>query len=141
MPMNYSPDEKVDRPNAEPGEYVFKIDDAQETVFRSGNEGCKLTLLVGALPNRDVTVFDNLVYVGKALWKTEQLMKSIGLDFYRPPEVHELVGKMGKAKFMTGEKGYLEVEEYLPASANNAPGASQFQAAPAQEGADDDVPF
>ena len=64
-------------------------------------------------------------------------MKSIGLDFYRPPEVHELVGKMGRAKFTTNEKGYLAVEEYLPASANTAPGASQ----PAEAVHDDDVPF
>src|SRR5689334_13354163 len=101
-PMNYNPDEKVDS-HAAPGEYPFKIDDAQECRFRSGNEGCKLTLLVGALANRDVTVFDNLVYVPSALWKAEQLMKSIGLDFYRPPEVHELVGKMGRAKFETND--------------------------------------
>jgi hypothetical protein len=123
--MNYDPTTLVenDRTKAAPGTYDFYVEQAEDTTFKSDNEGITLTLQVAALPERDIKVFDRLVFVPKALWKVSQLLASLngGFDFNSPPETNRLIGKSGKAKFVAGEKGYLEVEEYLPQSANNGP--------------------
>ena len=107
---------------AQPGEYPFKIDEAEEVTFKTGSEGLKLTLLVGAFETKDIKVFARLSYSEKAQWRLKQMFDSIGGDFYNPPEdARELEGLGGKAKFKCDEKGYLEVEEWLAGSANNGP--------------------
>lgn len=124
--MNYNPADKAEGSGpvkAKPGKYRFRVEEATEKTFNSGNEGCRLVLLVAAFSDRDVKVFDNLIYVPNSLWKTEQFLASLGFDFNHSPEVHRLVGKTGEAEFRINEKGYLEVDTYLPASANNAPGS------------------
>lgn len=122
MPFNYNPQDKVDSGGrAEPGEYRFRVEEAAETVFRSGNEGLTLKLAVAAFPEKDITVFARFVYTPKALWRLEQFMAAVGVDFANPGEPHGLIGKSGKATFVVGENGYLEVDNYLPANANNGP--------------------
>lgn len=140
MPLGYHTggyDRDENREKAEPGEYAFKVEDANEVRFKTGNEGLELRLLVAALPNRDITVFDRLVYVDKARWKIDKFLASIGFDFFSPPELHDLYGKQGMASFVTGEKGYLEVEEYFPKDASDASRPTSRQSVPYG----DDLPF
>ena len=44
-------------------------DQAEEKTFKSGNQGCRLVLMVAAFHDRDIKVFDNLIYVESAAWK------------------------------------------------------------------------
>jgi hypothetical protein len=121
--MNYNPEEKVESTGggkAEPGRYRFKVDSAIEKTFRSGNEGLETVLLAGAFETRDVKVFARFAYTPKALWKLEQFMQSIGLDFQdKSLQPADFFGRTGEADFILDEKGYLEVENFIPASANN----------------------
>lgn len=122
MPMNYNPDWKAEGGGrAEPGTYQFKVDDAEEKTFNSGNDGCKLTLMVGALPDRDIHVFENLMYVEQSAWRIREFLESVGCSYERPPDARDLINKTGTAKFKLGKNGYLEVETFLPASASNGP--------------------
>lgn len=140
--MNYNPSEKVDSGGrATAGRYRFKVDEANETVFRSGSEGVKLKLLVAAFKDKDVKVFDNLVFHPNALWKVEQFMQSIGLDFNDTSiQAHDLVGLTGEAEFVVGENKYLEVAEYLPAKAGNVAAKPKTNGRPTVAPTDD-VPF
>ena|SRR3990167_5843328 len=125
---------------AQPGEYAFTIDEAEEVTFKTGSEGLKLTLLVGAFESKDIKVFARLSYSEKAQWRLKQMMDSIGADFYSPPEdARELEGLTGRAKFKCDEKGYLEVDEWLAGSANNGPDSKKYDK-PGQKEWDDDEP-
>ncbi len=143
--MNYNPNDKTEGGGrATAGRYRFKVDDAQETTFKSGNEGVQVTLLVGAFDSRDVKVFDRFVFLPNSLWKLEQFMQSIGLDFHDTSiKPGDMVGLAGEASFVVGEKGYLEPDTYLPAEAGNtAKPPAKRQPAPRQQvAATDDVPF
>ena len=147
MPMGYNADAEIKEgggARAEPGVYFFKVDAAAEKLFRSGNEGAELVLLVGAFEGRDVKVFERFVYTDAALWKLKQFFDCTGFDFRSPPEVEELVGVTGMADFERDEKGYLRVKSYLPGDANNGP--DKTKTAPRAQSkkasvADDDLPF
>lgn len=144
--MKYNPNDMEEGGGrATAGTYEFKIDDAVETTFRSGNDGAKVTLMVGAFATKDVKVFENFVYLPQALWRLKSLMEAVGLDFAANPDVEELINLTGKAKFRVGEKGYLEVEEFLPAKANNlkakAPKGEYSYGPPPMQEATEDVPF
>lgn len=122
--MRYNPREKTEGTGggrAEPGEYPFHIEDAVELTFKSGTEGCKLTLQVGAFQDREIKVFDNLMYLPQSLFRTENLLQALGFDFNNPPEVHHLIGKTGRAKFVIDkESGYLKVQTYIVPKAPSA---------------------
>jgi hypothetical protein len=131
MAFDYNPEEKEEGGGrAEPGTYGFKVDDIKETTFRTGSEGWKVELLVSALPDKDIRVYNNLVNLPKALWKFEEFLNAFGFDFMNPPrggyKPEQRINKTGKARFVKNDRGYLEVDEYLAATANNS---------------DDDVPF
>lgn len=144
MSFNYNPEDKTEGGGgkAQPGDYTFKVDQIEEVTFRTGSEGWKAQLLVGALADKDIKVFCNLVNTKAALWKMAEFLASIGLDFNNPPkggwEPTACEGKVGKATFKLGEKGYLEVEAFLPASANNGPDARK--AAPARKPVSNEPP-
>ncbi|MFA5898006.1 MAG: hypothetical protein WC829_02715 [Hyphomicrobium sp.] len=113
--MRYDPTTKQDRPKMTPGTYSFVIDAASEFVSKNGNDGLKLELSVAAHPDRDIRVFDNLMYMPSWLFKVEHLLTGIGLDFLSPPPVEELVGKRGSAEFVIDkESGFLKVKDYVP---------------------------
>jgi hypothetical protein len=128
-PLNYDPskksdDEGGDYPPLKGGKYEFKVEEADETTFKSGNSGLKVKLLVGYTNGRDVPCFCNLVYTDNMLWKVEDFMDSIGLDFENPPDAWELVGKTGWAEFKVNERGYFEVKSFaMPAASKQANGA------------------
>ncbi len=161
--LGYSPEDKEEGGGggrrAEPGTYSFYINEAYEDTFRSGNDGVKIKLDVAAFEDKDVTVFENFVYVSQALWKLEEFLTCLGFDFNNPPEIDELIGKEGKAKFKLGAerdgKRYLEVEEYLkpgasPPRQSSGPGnmppeprgrANDNDSGPRDEPKEDEIPF
>lgn len=130
---------------AQPGDYSFRVESMIQTTFNSGNEGLTGELAVRAFPGSDRTirVFVNFVFTKRALWKLEEFMNAIGMDFNNPPQNSmAYVGKTGRATFIKGDKGYLEVGEYLAAKANNAPSSQRrTQAQPSQAVDFDNVPF
>jgi hypothetical protein len=129
MGLGYNPEDKEEGGGrAAAGEYDFVVDDAEETTFRSGNDGLKVKLMVGAFDDRDVTVFDRFVYLPSSLWKLEEFLASIGCDFNNSPNAHEIIGMQGRASFVPGDRGYIEAETYIAASANNAPSRSRSSA-------------
>lgn len=150
MAFDYNPQDKVEAGGkADPGEYTFKVDQITEVRFRTGSEGWKVELMVGALPDQDLRVYINLVNTPNSLWVFEAFCSALGFDFNAPPrggwQPHSFENKMGRAKFKLGEKGYLEVDEFIPASANNGPDtrkAAAVRAAPPRqrEPGDDDEP-
>jgi hypothetical protein len=118
-PLGYDPSRKNDDegggdfPARKPGRYDFKVDEASETVFSSGNKGLKLKFLVAHKEDHDATCYENLPYTDNMLWKLSDFLDSLGLDFENPPEAYELVGKHGVADFRVDEKGYFKVKKYL----------------------------
>ena len=126
---------------------IFRAEDARERTFRSGNEGCEIKLAVAAFSDRDITVYDRCVYTSRSLWKLKQFFGAVGCDFERTPEVHELAGCRGRARFKRDENGYLVVPEYLSAQQPQlrGSGGSYRQGPPPQHGGggypQDDVPF
>jgi hypothetical protein len=147
MSFNYNPQDKIDNGGkAEPGEYLFKVDQVTETTFRTGSEGWKVQLLVGAFPDKDIKVFVNFVQSPAALWKFEEFCASLGFDFNAPPtggwRPEQFEGRTGKALFKKPEK-FLEVDTFLPASANNGPDTRRKAAPvarPASRSADEPPP-
>jgi hypothetical protein len=120
--MNYDPTTKTEGGGrAVAGLYSFTVDSVTDKVWKSGNPGAEITLQVGAFEDRSIKVFDRMTYAPSSLWKVQQFLAALGFDFMTPPENNALLGKCGMAKFKVGEKGYLEVDEYLPSSANNGP--------------------
>lgn len=142
--MDYNPEDKVESGGtAQPGKYRFKVDEAVETTFRSGNKGLKAKLLVAAFSDKDITVYCNFVYLPQSLWKLEQFMSSIGLDFSdKSLTAHDFVGLQGDAEFVAGEK-YLEAGDFIAASANNGAKSAPRPAARKANGAapTDEIPF
>ncbi len=136
MPLGYNPKEEEDseREDLKGGTYEFKVDAAQEVFFKTGNEGLKVKLLVG-YERRDVPCFVNLAYTKKALWRLRQFMECIGADFDNPPELSELEGLTGHAVFGVNDRGYFEVEDWIPA------GGQVTAPVKAHENNADDVPF
>ena len=149
MSFDYNPSDKTENEGgrAEPGVYPFVVDQITETVFRSGNSGWKVELMVGAFPDRDIRVFDNMVNTPNALWKFEQFCQAFGFDFTSPPpggwKPEQFIGKQGTADFEMGDRGYLQVKFYSAASANNGPDARKPAGQPAhiEAAGSDNVPF
>lgn len=168
-PLGYNPEEKEDTGPAKPGSYGFTVAAAEELEFRSGNNGLKIQLSVDTGGTQDRTIYENFVYVPKALWRLEAFLTCLGLDFENPPEADELIGCPGVAYFKLGEpndqgRQYLEADDFKAPGAkplgpdtgpgNMAPGKARTPAkttagAPAGGGGgspppdmdDDDIPF
>lgn len=167
MPLGYDPNEKEDTGGpAKPGTYAFTVASAEEVTFRSNNEGLKVQLDVDTGGEQPRTVYENFVYVPKALWRLEGFLKGLGFDFESPPDAEELIGCPGVAYFKLGApndqgRQYLEADEFkAPGSkplgaeksgpGNMAPGKAKAPAgaaaksgsdAPPEEMDGDDIPF
>jgi hypothetical protein len=88
-----------------PGTYRFAVKTAEETVFKSGNEGIKVELEVDIGTQWPKKCFENFIF--KNTTRLEALCASIGVEF--PPENRcaDLIGKSGEALF-TVEKYFSE---------------------------------
>lgn len=123
---------------AEPGTYAFIVGNAEETESRAGNAMIKLQLLV--TPDgfdNPVTVYENLVFTDKALWKIEQFCNCVGLeDAFKISEEtgralidldpFDCLNKQGLAEFELNDKGYLSAAEFLE------PASTTYKASPKQ---------
>jgi hypothetical protein len=114
MPIGYTPD-----PEASSNSYEelkdctadFKVEAFAEETFKTGTKGAKAKLLVG-YNGRDVPCYVNLFY-DKATWKLKSFLECIGLDYDSPPEIWEIEGRYGRAKFKVNKEGYFEVARFL----------------------------
>ena len=125
-----------------PGTYAYRVVEATEEKFRSGNFGLRLKLdvLVG---DRAIPVYERIAYKQNVMWKIRKFAESAGFDPKRSPDVHHLVGMQGRAEFAKDSKGYLEVDEFLPKEDNKSAPSPAPAPAPAVAAAPagDDVPF
>jgi hypothetical protein len=155
MTMAYEPadlvEDGVGRRKPEPGTYRFSVVNAVEKTYNSGNQGVDLELAVD-IDGTDIKVYTRMVYTPKALWRVKQCLTSLSMPFSPPPAVMDLIAKVGVAEFVTGEKGYLEVDKFLEARAGElafaeppppAQAARSYPPSPAgrQVQYDDKVPF
>jgi hypothetical protein len=140
MPLGHNRDAVIDsndRPDIKPGTYEFKVDDAEEVVFNSGNKGLKVILLV-AVGNRDVKCYCNFVYMDSIAWRLEQFYDAVDLDYRDEKlELWDITGKTGKANFKVDERGYLKADKFWPVRKRTATGV---KVAAAQLD-DDKLPF
>jgi len=141
MPLSYTPDplaSSTTRDPLLPGTYVFKVDRAEEKTFSTGARGLSVKLLVD-FKGRDVTCFTNLFY-DKVTWKLKSFLECVGLDYGSPPELFEIEGRFGEAKFVIKDN-YFEVATFLSgvdkALKPKAPSAGNGKA----HIKEDDVPF
>jgi len=95
------------------GEYFFEIKSAIEKKATTGTEYTSLVLAVD-IDGDTVNVYDNVFYSEKALFRLKQIVDATGMK--QPEETDDYIGESGKAKFVVGEKGYLEVKWYISKS-------------------------
>jgi|TARA_Y100000310_G_scaffold35168_1_gene33264 hypothetical protein len=143
MPLGYDPNmiESGGGGRVNPGTYAYRVVEAVEKTFRSGNLGLelKLDVLVG---DRAIPVYERIAYKQNVMWKMRKFAESAGFDPMRSPEVHQLVGMQGRAEFAKDSKGYLEVDEFLPKKDNaSAPAPAPAPAPVTAAPVGDDVPF
>lgn len=150
MPIGYKPDPSAGDNRHDPlrpGTFDFKVDAAMEKTFSTGTPGLAVKLLV-AYDGRDVPCFVNLFYE-KATWKLKTFIDCIGLDYDNPPELYEIEGRHGRARFKVKDDGYFDVAAFLDdvdavmdpqsgAEMRNKHRADEYKP-PAP--VDDDVPF
>lgn len=105
-----------------PGRYNFSVTEALEVVF-TNSEGLKIEMLV-AVDDRDIRVFENLVYLEQCQWKLKQFLECIGASYDDPPDIENLYNAQGVADFKLGKpqgdegRRYLEVQEFLQPGTN-----------------------
>lgn len=118
MAFDYDPNDCADDgSDVQGGNLPFKVDVAEDTVFKTGSTGWKVQLLAGT-EKTDVRVYVNFVNTPKALWKFREFCASVGKDFDNPPKggwkPAHFEGLLGRAMFHRPDK-YLEVDQFLPA--------------------------
>lgn len=103
---------------SKPGRYPFVVIEVEEKSFgRDGNTGLKVVMEV-AVGDRDIKVFENLIYVEQSQWRLKQFLESVGFDYDDPPDIDDLYDTQGVADFKLGkprgenERRYLEVDHF-----------------------------
>lgn len=120
--MSFSFDEKDTESTGgkvPPGAYQFQIVDVVEKVSQKGNPMWKLTLETQVSADRLIKVFDNIVNTPEAIWKLRCVCDAIDVTCKSPMDPGDILGRTGKAEYVEGEKGYLEIAKYIPANASN----------------------
>ena len=138
--MRFNPQDANDSPGGQlpPGDYPFMVQSAEERQSKAGNATIHLTLAV-QINGKRYQVHDHLVSAPNTTWMIKSFCKAVGLDFDAGEITPDLcAGRQGRARFVKGDRGYLEVKEYLSDM------ASDPQPAPYQQSAsisDDEIPF
>lgn len=96
------------------GVWPYEVRMVEEATSKAGNEMLKLEL-TAATVNGDARCYAYLVKTAKAAWKIKEFLISAGLDTSKPQPLEAFESAKGVARFVVGERGYLEVEEFLPA--------------------------
>lgn len=115
------------------GVWPFEVNTVEEATSKAGNEMLKLELTASTI-NGDARCYAYLVKTAKASWKIREFLISAGLDHKKPQSLEAFESAKGVARFIVGERGYLEVEEFLPAG-------TQISIADIATQSDDNVPF
>ena len=126
----YNPDDLEESTGGavEAGEYFFKVESCDGHESQAGNSGMKLKLTVRVEDDRDISVYDYLMFTKKALWKMRDFCNSVGIDFYGQNDLEpkDYLGMVGRANFELGEENeagrrYLGVDGYIPQNEQTAP--------------------
>jgi hypothetical protein len=126
------------------GDYTMRIKGGEFMLSKAGNE-----MLVVELHNaeHDSTIWDNLVFTDKALWKIDQFLKSFGMQPDKGEEfefdaefVNRLIGKSGLVKVRVDEwegKKKNKVEAYIAVLIDGKASSSTRS----KKKSDDEIPF
>ncbi len=117
-PGNIDPN-KGSGKQSKPGRYPFVVIEVEEkTDFgRDNNRGLRVIMEV-AVGNRDIKVFENLIYLEQSQWRLKQFIESIGFDYDDPPDIEDIYDAQGVADFKLGKprgennRRYLEVDHF-----------------------------
>lgn len=102
---------------SEPGRYPFVVVEVDEKQF-TNNKGLRVVMEV-AVGDRDIKVYENLIYVEQSQWRLKQFLESIGFDYDDPPDTEDIYDAQGVADFKLGkprgdnDRRYLEVDSFL----------------------------
>ena len=119
------------------GDYAFSVVNATESTSKNGNPMITLEMVFDVGREKELTVFDRLVFVPAAIWKVAQFCQATGLDFGRGDlEPEDAFGSGGTAHLALGEenskgKRYMEVDEYLQREGYSEQPAGVAKPAPA----------
>ena len=125
------------------GDYTMRIKGGEFMLSKAGKE-----MLVVELHNaeHDSTIWDNLVFTDKALWKIDQFLKAFGMQPDKGEEfefdaefVTRLIGKSGLVKVRVDEwegKKKNKVEAYLAVLVDGKAPSTR-----SKKKSDDEIPF
>lgn len=114
-PENIDPNKGPGKQSA-PGRYPFVVVEVEEKQFRN-NKGLRVVMEV-AVGERDVKVYENLIYVEQSQWRLKQFLESTGFDYDDPPDIEDIYDAQGVADFKLGkprgenDRRYLEVDHF-----------------------------
>ena len=101
------------KPPLKPGDYSFKVRNAEEKMSSNSNEMIELKLDVyeGTYQSGNgSTVYDNLVFTAKSAWKTDNSLKSC--DRHPGEDVEVTLGCGDSGKRLRRAKSHLNAKEF-----------------------------
>jgi len=136
--LDFDPADANKKAEIPSGVYEFRVERIEARKFGTGRKGA-VVHFVAFTPDRMIKLWENMFYTDAALWRWEELCKSIGTPWVKPIDTDNIIGKPGKA-FFGREKGdkFLKIMEYIPHE--EAPESESARATPPSV-ADEDVPF
>ena len=117
-PNTYDPNGRGEFTPPPEGDYSFVVVGAEERTSKAGNEMLSLTMSFDVDREKELTVYDQLVFTDKAMWMVHDFCACVGHDFSTGELMPEdAQGRSGVARLKLGEpnsKGnrYMEVERF-----------------------------
>ena len=140
MKLSFNVEDAADKRDIPNGVYLFRIAQINERKFSTGTEGMSVQFDV-FLDNKSapITVWENMYYAPKALWKLRDMCKSVGVEFKQGLDSEELLRKSGRA-FFHRKKGdqFLSLEEFIIPKDGSPP---DEESPPIPAVMDDDISF
>ena len=101
---------------AAPGRYPFVVVQVEEKQF-TNYKGLRVVMEV-MTKDRDIKVYENLMYAKQSQWRLKQFLESTGFDYEEIPDIEDLYEAQGVADFKLGKKQddgrqFLDVDHFL----------------------------
>jgi hypothetical protein len=121
------------------GDYDFCVIEATDKVSQAGNEMIGLKLACNVGQDKPLCIFDNLIFIPKAIYRVAQFCQATGLDFSKGELLaQDCLAVAGKAHLRLGQvndkgKRYVEVGWYIKPEGYTERPASSQKLKPAQQ--------
>lgn len=97
-----------------PGINKFIVQDIEPKTFQSGNKGFVAHLEIHSENGAKLRTREHFTILPQTKWKTEQFCDCLGIPYVEVPDVGATRGKIGNAVWFENDKGYLDVDKFLP---------------------------